>query len=545
MLPSTRLKKGRPLKEFCKRLALPSLGDFIFVIIFLFLIRLLPSFLFGDGGTGWHLATGKYILETGRIPYAEFISYTFAGKPWITQYWFSDLIMYLVQLSAGYNAQAVFFAALYGAIFLWLYHQCRREGASVLFTFALVMVAALASSVQFLARPLIVSWFMIFLFALLLENFQQGKLSAKKAWLWFFLSSIFWTNCHSGYIIGVAQVIIYLGCNLLFALLHSEPSERTASKNRAGQLAVVLLCVFVGVSLNPYGLALHSNIMETLANKSIIDSVTEFKSPSFHGGVQTGCLELLFAAVAAGLYVTSTRVSLPRLVMVIAFGHLALYSVRNAPVFALIAAPFIAQLFSRTRLPVIFGAETSVAVETNGSAAPPFRRFLDAIINFDKRLSAQEVLNGLHVLPVSMVLFFYIVAVTGGGIGANQLVQGGFSPGEFPSTTLQAVKNMQLNPKEGFNDANWGGYIFYEAGIPVYIDDRGTFFGDYYVRYGRIISLYPEWKDLLKEDGINWVIYRKHTDFANALASDPDWTLLAEDQAAVLFGRKNKVPATH
>lgn len=532
-----RANERLAVNQTTKRLLLPSLGDFIFVIIFLILVRLIPSFMFGDGGTGWHLATGKFILENRRIPYEEFISYTFAGKPWITQYWFTDLIMYLVQLAAGYNGLTVLFAAIFAGIFLWLYHQSRSEGCTALLASFLVMVAATASSVQFLTRPLVASWVMVCVFAVLLENFQQGRLSAKKAWLWFFLASIVWANCHSGYIFGIAQVIIYLGSNFLFALFHSHPAQRSDARTRTIQLSVGLVCVLVGVSLNPYGVALHANIMETLANKSMIDSIQEFMSPSFHGGPQAGSLELLFAFAVGGLFITLTRQSLPRVLTVIAFAHLALYSVRNAPVFALIATPFIASCFSVTRLPEMFGDSADPDGKANFA-----RKMIDAIISYEKKLSAQEVLNGYHLLPIVMVLVFSVISLMGGSIGGTQVVQGGFSANEFPTTTMAMVKKLELNPQEGFNDANWGGYIFYESGLPVYIDDRGTFFGDYYIRYGKIVSLFPEWKDLLKKDNINWIIFKRNTDLANALANDPEWTILAEDPAAILFGRKGKVP---
>jgi hypothetical protein len=558
MLRSNETNERLAVNETGKRALLPSLGDFIFVFIFLILVRLIPSFMFGDGGTGWHLATGRFILENRRIPYEEFISYTFAGKPWITQYWLTDLAMYLVQLAAGYNGLAVLFAAVFAAIFLWLYHQCRQEGCTALISSFLVMVAVTASSVQFLTRPLVVSWAMVCVFALLLENIQKGKLTPKKAWIWFFLWSMLWSQCHSGYIFGIAQVIIYLGCNFLFAIFHSNTAERNLSRNRTLQLAGVLSCVLIGTSFNPYGIALHTNIMETLSNKAMIDSIQEFMSPSFHGGPQTGSLELLFALVIGSLYLTATSPSLPRLLTVIAFAHLALFSIRNAPIFAMIAPPFIAGCLAHTRLPEMFGSSDSSASSTSvdsnspvddsaagaaSAAKPPvLRRTIDAAISFEKKLSAQEVLNGYHLLPILLVVVFSAIALVGGSIGGNRIVQGGFSTNEFPTTTLTTVKRLGLNPKEGFNDANWGGYIFYEAGLPVYIDDRGTFFGDYYVRYGKIISLFPEWKELLKQDNINWIIFRKNTDLANSLLNDPDWIVLGEDPAAILFGRKGKVP---
>lgn len=96
------------MKETLKRAFIPSLGDFIYVFVFLFLLRMLPHLLYGDGGTGWHLATGRFIAETGKIPYNDFMSFTFAGDPWVSQYWLFDIIMYWFQKALGYNGLAVF-----------------------------------------------------------------------------------------------------------------------------------------------------------------------------------------------------------------------------------------------------------------------------------------------------------------------------------------------------------------------------------------------------------------------------------------------------
>ena len=33
----------------------------------------------------WHVATGRLILETGRIPIVDPFSFTWAGRPWVPQ----------------------------------------------------------------------------------------------------------------------------------------------------------------------------------------------------------------------------------------------------------------------------------------------------------------------------------------------------------------------------------------------------------------------------------------------------------------------------
>lgn len=521
--------------ERLRKWFIPSLGDFLFLFVFLSLVRMLPTSLYADGGTGWHLATGRYITETGRIPFTEFISYTFPNQPWISQYWFSDLIMYWIQKALGYNGLAVCFAGCYAGFFLLLYHQCRKEGAGALIVWILTVLGACVASVQFLARPIVVTWFMIGLVAVLLDKHQRGQLSGKKLWLLFLPGFSFWANCHSGYIIGVTQVCIYLAYNTLAAALHSNAEQRKLIATKATDLIAGLICALVGVTLTPYGLALHSNIFETLGNRSMIDSVEEFKSPSFHGGIQTSSLELLFASIIAALAVTRAQCSWPRALTVVAFCHLALYSIRNGPVLVIICLPFVCNLLSQTRLFDVIG-------ESNTEEQKPLaRKMLDHIMQSCRRIDGQEVLNGYHLLPAATMVLFLLISANGGKIGEQQFLTCWPNRHHFPTKTLNAVQRLKLKADEGFNHVNWGGYIFYESNLPVYIDDRGTFFENFYVRYGEIVSLFPGWQERLKRDGINWVVYRKSTDFANALKADSDWQIAEEDDASYLFLRKTPV----
>ncbi|MBY0549151.1 MAG: hypothetical protein K2W95_17895 [Candidatus Obscuribacterales bacterium] len=524
------------MNELLKRAFIPSLGDFIYAIVFLFLLRLLPSMLYNDGGTGWHLATGRFIAETGKIPYNDFMSFTFPGEPWVSQYWLFDAVMYWFQHALGYNGLSVFFATGFGGLFLWVYHACRKEGANCLLVFAMVFVAAICSSIQFLARPIIVTWLMVFLFGLVLDRFQNDKLTTKQLIFILSVSSLFWANCHPGFIIGLVMVAIYLCWNLIPSLFHSSSQQRRSAVTKSVALGTALFGSFIATLVNPYGIELHIDLVQDLVDgskNSLIDSVDEFRSPSFHGGIQAKALELLLLGTLVAPAMSLLRPCVARCTLVIAFAHLTLYAVRNAPLFALVTVPFIAQLMSQTRLPELLGNRTTT------ESPPLLRRLLDAVLTSCKRMDQQEVLNGFHLLPIGLTILFFALSANGN----NQILNSKFSEHSFPTTTLQSIKQLNLAPREGFNEANWGGYIFYETGVPVYIDDRASFFANFYVHYGEIVSLLPGWREKLKQDGINWILIRKNTDFANAIRQDSDWKIASEDNAAYLFVRNKRVPA--
>ncbi len=59
-----------------------------------------PSMLM-DGDTGWHLATGRWIVAHGTVPTIDPFSYTAHGRPWVAHEWLSELAMYATWRVAG------------------------------------------------------------------------------------------------------------------------------------------------------------------------------------------------------------------------------------------------------------------------------------------------------------------------------------------------------------------------------------------------------------------------------------------------------------
>src|SRR5438552_3373985 len=52
----------------------------------------------------WHLATGRWMLEHGRIPFHDPFSYTHAGQTWYAHEWLAELGFAVADRVAGYAA---------------------------------------------------------------------------------------------------------------------------------------------------------------------------------------------------------------------------------------------------------------------------------------------------------------------------------------------------------------------------------------------------------------------------------------------------------
>jgi hypothetical protein len=63
---------------------LPSLAQFLFLVLFLQLAVNVGQQLLNDADTGFHIRTGEYMLETRSIPTHDPFSFSAAPLPWST-----------------------------------------------------------------------------------------------------------------------------------------------------------------------------------------------------------------------------------------------------------------------------------------------------------------------------------------------------------------------------------------------------------------------------------------------------------------------------
>jgi hypothetical protein len=340
-----------------------------------------------------------------------------------------------------------------------------------------------------------------------------------------------WVNLHPGFLLGFALTIIYFVCELLAGLCLSPESGGKSALNRARQYFLVLAALFVASLANPYGSKLLVYIAHYMQSSQILQVTNEFESPVFHGALQPTCLEILFFTFVVSLAMTKKRPSFPHLIACLAFGHLALSGIRNAPEFVIVVLPFIANLSSSVRFSITEEQETQLA---------PWLKFLCVKLSaFSKSFDQNESQCQMHLLPIASVAVFFAAACNSGSLFGQSILHDGFASTNMPTTTLDYIKDKKLLPTQGFNYDNWGGYIRYRIGIPVFIDDRLDFYGKkFYLDYGKIVLLDPAWSEILDRHHIQWIIFPKNGSLAHILSADPHWQLAAQDAAANLFVRK-------
>jgi hypothetical protein len=105
---------------------------------------------------------------------------------------------------------------------------------------------------------------------------------------------------------------------------------------------------------------------------------------------------------------------------------------------------------------------------------------------------------------------------------------------------------LTAHPEVGtrmYNQYGWGGYLanrFYpQANRKVFIFGEAALMGDPLLnQYQDVQTLRSNWKEVLDQYRVDYIVYNKGEALANVLATQPDWKLVYEDSVAVIYVRQ-------
>lgn len=231
-------------------------------VIVLFAVAVQSRGMAGDPGVGWHLETGLEILRIGRAPTVDPFG---SQKPWIHTQWLSDAAMAVVYNLVGWPGLELA-ALLVGfiACFLLLPLALRPLGA---FPEAIGAVAAiLLFSVQWIVRPVVLSFF-LFGVVFLLLNPRQANARYRVLLIPIFA---LWANLHPAFLFGLILPLIFAFSELVNRKL----------KNSLIGLALTGASL-LATGLNPYGFLLHRQSVALSGSRFFQNLNTEWLSPDF------------------------------------------------------------------------------------------------------------------------------------------------------------------------------------------------------------------------------------------------------------------------
>lgn len=462
----------------------------------------------------WHIAIGREIATTGKIPVIDNYSYTEVGQtyPSYQMFWLMETTLYDLYRLGG-PALVVFFQSLvvtaaYGVVF-WICKEATkswRVGA-----FSVLFAAALGLN-DWNVRPQGITFLLGSLFLLAIYQYRR---SHHWYWLEFFpLGMLIWVNSHGTFVIGLVLIGLWWGQELWEAAIRRMRNNGVVNITAIVVPGLMFVITTLTCLINPRGIGIIDYV-KTLSGNSVIQNlVTEWAPPSlstmmgvlFYGGLLGTCVILA---------VSPKRPDFFQLATLVIFGLLGIKTSRGVVWFGLVMAPVVADHVSA--IANSFKKNNQKTADQGGS------RQLNVIFTI--------VILAMAVVSLPW-LKSYLPLPT---------AKAGLVSAETPLLATQVLLD-QNPPGKLFNSMSFGSYLIWAAypRYQVFVDTRIELYSEkIWMDYLNISNAIGDWETTLKNYGVNTLMLspEEQSLLISNVSLSNSWKQLYKDEAAVIFIR--------
>jgi hypothetical protein len=456
-----------------------------------------------DPDMWWHLRAGEAMWQQGHIITRDIFSYTRVGEPWTNVFWLSDLLLYGIYQLAGLFGLTAFASLMATATFGIVY---RRMSGHPALRATFIVLGALAAAPSLTPRPQLFSFFLL----AILDYWLHAKDLRFRNFPLPLAMFALWPNLHGAVIWGFLLIGAHLAGNGFTLLIH--PDQAVAAKNKLVQQFIFAFSAAFIILLNPSGVRIWKLPFQQIRVSLV--SIQEWRSPDFHSIGFQPILWLVFALIL-GLACTRKSIAFSDLFAAVGFTYLTFIAQRNIGPYAIVVAPFAAQVWSDSK-------EFWTASHHWQTFALRFK-------------STNEVLPKRVTRPVNVIFISLIAFVALGKVTKDSKPE--TINKELP---VKAIEWVQANQPSGplFNSYNWGGYILWALkNYPVFIDGRADLYGnDVIEEWWQIASGSDRALSLLDAHGINLIILEPEYALTKILPQI-GWQIVYKDDFLVVLQR--------
>jgi len=507
---------------------LPSLTDAAFLLPVIIIYGRLQGakLLLGDGDTGWHIRTGEWILANGRVPQHDIFSYTKEGAPWFAWEWLWDVLFARLHQWGGLAAVVLGSLLVLCFTFALLYRLVRRHCFNDLLAFAITALAAMGSSIHWLARPHVFTLLFVVLFLHILERVQEGR--TRLLWLLPALT-ILWVNLHGGFFVGIFLVGCYAGGRIFSWLIDPDRAAAQTALQHARPYVYTALGCLAASFLNPYSYHLHLHIWNYLRDPYLFQHIQEFQATSFQHPTAYYYGPLLLLGVLAAAWGARER-RYERLLLLSPWIWLALYAVRNVPIAMLVCAPAVAGLLDSW---LGWLKQAQVASWWNHTGA--------AFQELSAEFSALDRSWRLHLASAAV---FVAAAVLHFLPAPPEKFTAHYDPKRYPEKALTALGDP-AHAGRIFTHDEWGDYLIYKLypRLRVFVDGRSDMYGEAFNRqFLNVMNVKPGWRETLARHRVDTVLLPVDAPLTGALKESAAWRVTYDDGLAIVFRQTGLPP---
>lgn len=508
------------------------LGDILISLSIVAAVLTAAFFPIPPADLWWQLTIGRYAAQTGDVLRQNIFSYTASDFPILDHEWLCELIFFKIYSFGGLTALYILKGVMLSLVFLTLYFLCRKRGCPPVFSGIAIIISAFLANLALFGdvRPYLFTYLGLAILLYSLYSFSLDRAS-KSIYLLPFVFLI-WLNCHGGYMLLPALIVLYL-ISCFIALILKVGKDKKKSDNilgafwsRNSKLIVVLIVSVFLIFLNPYGLKLFLYPFSFSSDTFYKNHLIEWVKPNLFGANLNFLIYWLLFLPLAILF--RRKLSIFDIFLFLAFSYLSFSAVRHITLFAMTLSSVLALCLFH------------------------FYAYLKLKLNFKPLYSLNNKIITCFVL---FIAFFGITIVKMSSFSIETL---SLERTHFP---YNGVKFIELNklPGKVYHPYAWGGYLLWN----LYPDNN-----DFYRVFidGRANVAYPEdifkksitldfgiegWEKIMEEYDINIALCSKYhmknmykgKNLVTRLIESGKWTLIYEDRAEFIFiknSEKNK-----
>jgi hypothetical protein len=449
----------------------------------------------------WHLAAGRFIVQTRTVPTTDPFSSTMLGRPWVDIYWLAQVAWYAIYQAAGLAGLSLLVAAL---VTLALFFVWKQLDGPIFLRALIVLLAAVVSGPVWTARPHLITYLLTAVVAYLLFLYKWKQIDR----LWIIpLLFIIWVNTHGGYIAGFMLLGTFIVGEGLSNLFHVAGREIVAWRRLR---KVLLISVISGVVLliNPHTINAILLPLKTVGIQTLQASIDEWASPNFHQLFQQPfSWMLLLTLVIIGW--SGRRLDVTDAITLVVFAYISFLARRNIGLFALVCAPILSR-----------------------HAAALWEK---------SRWGQRQLSRGQPVMNLLILIVVGAAAILKIAIPLAPAVQQPALQAALPIKAADWITQHQPNGTM-FNGYNLGGYLLWRLwpDYPIYVDGRTDLYDDVFLReYGSIVSTAPGFEEVFERRDVRLIVIEKGAPLAVWLAQSDRWQLAYEDDHTVIYTKRS------
>jgi hypothetical protein len=487
----------------------PTVHELMVLLAFFSLCALQLSGIANDPGLGWHLESGRYILDNLSIPKTDPFLASLKPRAWMAEQWLGSLSLYsFYQLLDWWGLYAFTIIVFIYSFLILLYKVIKNYEIALIPTSLACLLAFKSAQIHFILRPVFLSFTFFILAIYLVQKILRKKISVTLGLVLILFNFALWANVHPSFFIG-------------FALIAFEGLVSLIIKDfdRFKKAFAIGIAALTGSLLTPYGLKLHYNVL-WLSNSFVVQFYTEWqpiKLDSSEGEFFLIILTAIFFGLLNKKFWRADLIAVFLLSALLAFQTFK--AVRMLPYFAISSAVLVA-------LSLELSWRRLVSIKIFQLLKEP-----------SKKIEYREALSNSGLRAFLICIAILLICYPKFPLHNGNLGQ---SPKNFPVEAVQNLLTSDIDnaPKNVFHEFDWGGYITFngEGRIRATIDDRSILLGEKYMKnYIKILNCEVDYKGYFEQYKINYVLVRQKSKFAKALSVDSSAKVLFEDNLAVLY----------